>query len=221
MISRSDIKNSIIFGEAVIILSIPVLKNIGIWNNIVHSGIWNIIFTIVANVILVPALLIFGLYIAHNLPFASEDLKYQLGRYGIVGLFNTFLNAALFNILIYLTNISSGSGIVLFSVISFVIVVAQAFFWNKYWTFKGSTPYSHAQYIKFFVVSTVVAAINALFMHFLVNEIGSPGSLDPKIWANISLAFTIIVSVLGNFAGYKLFVFNHKKPEQPELSEAN
>jgi len=41
----------------------------------------------------------------------------------------------------------------------------------------------------------------------LINTIGAPQGIDPKVWANIAFFVLIPISFLGNFFGYKIFVF--------------
>ena len=48
--------------------------------------------------------------------------------------------------------------------------------------------------------------ISAIF-HLIINIIGAPAGIDPKLWANVALALTIITAFLGNFFGYKFIVF--------------
>jgi putative flippase GtrA len=212
MISRHDLQNSIIIGEAIVLMSFPTLQNIGLVAAILAHGTFVTTLALIAWIIAIPAGFIVGLHVLHIVPLGSYDFRYQLGRYGIVGFFNTFLNAAVFNLLIWITDISSGFWILVFSVISFLIVVSQAFFWNKYWSFQSTTPYSHREFFKFVAVSGIAAAVNLVLIQILVNVIGAPHGMDPKLWANIALAITIIVSVVGNFFGYRIFVFNKKSP---------
>jgi putative flippase GtrA len=213
LFSRRDMWYTFVIAEAIVLLSIPTLKNLQLFDriSIQESGVLAIMS--VLWVVVVPLCCMTGLYILEKVPLFSNQFRYQFGRYGIIGLFNTFLNAAIFNFLMLMTGVVRGPLVILFSVVAFTVVVTQAFMWNKYWTFKSSAPYSHAEYGRFFVVSGSMALINIVFIHIMVNTIGAPADIDPRFWANIALAFTIILNVMGNFFGYRLFVF--KSPPNP------
>lgn len=136
----------------------------------------------------------------------------QVSRYGLIGLFNTIFNLAIIDILIVWTNIASGYTADLFAAISFVIVVTNSFFWNKYWTFEsGAGEKTRKEYIQFFAVSISGALINLAIFHFIVNIVGPRGGIEPKAWANIAQAIGIPVSFVWNFFGYRLFVFKNRQ----------
>lgn len=131
-----------------------------------------------------------------------------MGKYGVIGVLNTFLNAGIYNFLIFVTNIASGFTVDLFFIGAFVIAIINSFFWNRNWTFeKTGTETASKDAFQFFFVSIVVAIINLGILHLIINVIGVPASVDPKIWANIALALTIITAFFGNFFGYKYIVF--------------
>lgn len=203
----TDAWYSLMFGVAVVLLSIPTLQNLGVFALLAKLGHLTFILAILAWIVVIPVGFAVWLYMLDVIRFGSRDFRYQLGRYGIVGIFNTFLNAFIFNLLIWLTNIPKGPWLIVFAIISFIIVVSQGFYWSKYWTFKSTTPYTHSEYIKFFTVSGIVSVVNISIIHIMVNVIGAPHGIDLKIWDNIALIVTVVVAVLGNFFGYRLFVF--------------
>lgn len=132
---------------------------------------------------------------------------FEFLRYGITGVFNTLLNIFIFNLLMYATGIDSGFYVTFFSFIAFVVVITQSFFINAMWVFKKRESLYSINYRKFFLVSGIVALVNILIIHILVNVIGAPMGLSAHAWANIALLPTIVISVFGNFLGYKLIVF--------------
>jgi|SRR3989344_4133919 len=143
-------------------------------------------------------------------PFARKILGWKFVRYGLVGVLNTILSFAVFNFFLWISGVSRGIEVTVFSAITFAIVVTHSFFWNKFLVFKSEGA-AHHEYVKFFAVSTTTALINVGIISFLVNGIGAPVSMDPRLWANIAVLVTIPVSVLGNFTGYALLVFKAKK----------
>lgn len=128
-------------------------------------------------------------------------------RYGVTGLFNTGLNLSVFNLLMISTGIYEGPWVTIFSLLSFTIVITIAFFINASWVFKKKDRLTADGYGKFFLVSGAVALINVLFIHVMVNVIGPQFGFNSHIWANIAAVMTAIISVIGNYTGYRLFVF--------------
>jgi dolichyl-phosphate beta-glucosyltransferase len=132
---------------------------------------------------------------------------YQFVRYGFMGIYNTLLNIAIFNLFIISSGISKGSWINVFSLISFVLVITQAFFINAYWVFRKKEAIKLRNYRNFFMVSGLVALVNIGIIHVLVNIIGAPYGLNEQVWANLAMISTVFVSVVCNYIGYKVIVF--------------
>jgi putative flippase GtrA len=132
----------------------------------------------------------------------------EFSRYAVVGAYNTALNAAIFNSLIYLSGISQGPLVTVFALITFAIVITQAFFWNIFWTFHNKPAQDRKkQYLRFFSVTSTTALVNLGIIQIFVNVIGAPTGITPALWANVALLVTIVTAVIGNFFGYKFFVF--------------
>jgi putative flippase GtrA len=196
-------------GFVIALLSIPILTNLDIPALLAaHS----ISFVLVATiwVLLAPFLLVAAAYVLVMLPFHASSAA-QLSRYAVIGCFNVALNASIFNLLMIVSGISTGFMVTVFSVITFVIVVTQSFFWSVYWTFKDTPAQGkRRQYINFFAVSGVVALINISVIYIMTSLIGAPAGISNALWANIALLGTIFIALIGNFLGYKYFVFGQK-----------
>ena len=141
-------------------------------------------------------------------PFFKNTQVIQFVKYCLVGGFNVLMNAVILNTLIFTTGIQEGPMLTFFILITFSIVVTQSFFLNVFWTFRES---AHAerrsQYVRFIAVSGTSALVSAALFHALVVMLGAPFGIHKIIWANIALLCTVLVSLCGNFVGYKLFVF--------------
>lgn len=203
---------AILAGEVSAWLSLPILKNLKIFDILAERGMGVIGFSVFW-IIFIPIGAISALYFFYFLAKYKNHIGfYQLGKYGIIGVLNTTLNAGIFNFFIFITNIASGLTIDLFFVTAFVITVSNSFLWNKFWAFEEKKIENiKPEAIKFFGISAAVAAINAIILHTIVNVIGAPIGIDVKIWANVALGFTIITAFLGNFFSYKYIVFPAKK----------
>ena len=207
-LSKKDFWLAILAGEIVTWLSLPTLKNIKILELLEKWGIGLKTF-MVFWVFFIPAGAVFALYLFYLAAKRKNQIGFlQMGKYGIIGVLNTFLSAGIYNFLIFITNIALGFTVDLFFIIAFIITVTNSFFWNRHWTFeKTGAETVGKDAFQFFFVSGVVAVLNTGLLHFIINVIGAPAIIDPKIWANVGLIFAIIVAFFGNFFGYKFIVF--------------
>ncbi len=207
--TKKDFLLAILAGEIITWLSLPTLKNLMVLDLLATKWGIGLKLFVVFWAFFVPAGAVLGLYLLYLIAKYKNKIGFlQLGKYGIIGVLNTFLNAGIYNFLIFITNIALGFTVDSFFVVAFIITVINSFFWNRYWTFERTgTEAVSKDAFQFFFVSTVVAVINFVILHIIVNVIGAPAGIDLKIWANIALAFTIITAFFGNFFGYKFIVF--------------
>lgn len=210
--TKKDFWLAILAGEIIALISLPTLKNLKVLDFLAERGIGLTGFVIFW-AIFIPLGAIAGLGAFYFLAKYKNRIGFwELGKYGVVGVLNTFLNAGVYNLLIFITDVSYGLALDSFFVIAFVITVTNSFFWNKFWSFEEKDIESiKKEAIQFFSISAAVALINASILHVIVNIIGAPAGLDQKIWANVALSFTIITAFLGNFFSYKYIVFGGKK----------
>lgn len=211
-ITKKDLLLAALAGALAAWLSFPILKNLKIFDILYEQGIDAIDFSIFW-LFFLPVGAILALHFFYFLSKYKNIIGFfELGKYGIVGVLNTMLNAGVYNLLIFITNIASGITLDIFFIIAFAITVTNSFFWNKFWAFEERKIENiKTEAIQFFVISAIVAAVNAVILHIIVNIIGAPMSIDQKIWANVALGFTIITAFLGNFFSYKYIVFSGKK----------
>ncbi len=197
---KTDFFAGLIAGEAIAILSLVIFKNLA-----VSLGK----LTWVATIIL-PLLTITGLWIA-NLLSKSWSTFWQLAKFLVVGVLNTLVDLGVMNFLIYLTGITIGIWYSVFKSIGFIAAVINSFFWNKFWVFeKRGISEAGKEFSKFFVVSTIGIILNVSVAYVLINVIGAPAGISPKIWGNIAAVAAGIVVFSWNFLGYKILVFSKK-----------
>ena len=211
-ITKKDFLLAVLAGELAAWLSFPVLKNLKVFNMLAERGIDAIGFSVFW-ILFVPAGAIAGLGFFYFLAKYKDRVGFfELGKYGIIGVLNTMLNAGAYNLLIFITNIASGITLDIFFIAAFIVTVVNSFFWNKFWSFaEKNIENIKKEAIQFFGISAAVALVNAVILHIIVNVIGAPSGVEPKIWANVALGFTIITAFLGNFFSYKYIVFSDKK----------
>lgn len=128
--------------------------------------------------------------------------------YVMVGGFNTLFNLALLNLLMWITGITSGLWLIVLSVLSFLITLAQSYLWNRFWVFKDAPKTRvHRQFGAFGAVAIVTAIVSTGLLHVLVNILGAPQGISPALWVNISVAILAPLSLLTNYVGYRFLVF--------------
>ena len=211
-IRKKDLFLAGLAGELAALLSFPILKNLQIFYILAKAGINTVGFSVFW-ILLVPTGAMAALYFFYFLAKYKNHIGFfELGKYGIIGVLNTMLNAGIYNFLIFITDIASGFTIDIFFVVAFIATVTNSFFWNKFWTFtEKKIENIKREAVQFFIISAIVTMINAAILHIIINTIGAPSGVDQKIWANIALSFTIITAFLGNFFSYKYIVCSNKK----------
>lgn len=211
MVPRSDSYRALLIGEAIAILSLPILINIKIFELFIFKNV-NLYLLLIFWLILTPLAVLLWLNLCFRLSLFYSNVFYEIGKYGIVGCLNTFLDAGILNLFVLISGIARGWPVVVFLFFSFTITISQSFFWNKFWIFKaGGAGKTKQEYLKYFMVTASISLINLFLFNLLVNVIGAPEIIDPKIWVNISFAVLFPISLFGNFFGSKILVFKKER----------
>ncbi len=208
--TKSDFWRAFITGGLIALLALPVFKNLGVSD--LFAGYGNFVFYLFMALwlIFLPLATGSGLYVVYFFFAKRRPVFYQVGKYGIVGLLNSFLNLGIMNFFILASGIASGLWFDFFYAVAYWGAVTNAFFWNKFWTFKATGKENiRKEYTKFFAVSGAVALINVLLMHILVNVTGPFLPVNQNVWANIASVLLVPVSFFGNFFGWKILVFKN------------
>ena len=146
-------------------------------------------------------------------------LGFQISKFVIVGVINTFLDVILFNVFRRFKKVSA----TLASYISSSIAMINSYILNRYWTFGNSSNGSGPEFIKF-LFSTVIGMyiIHNGIVWLLTNKIFWPGKLilrgvrtikklkflsDSFITDNFAKFCAIFFSLVWNFILYKFWVF--------------
>jgi putative flippase GtrA len=138
-------------------------------------------------------------------------LFYQLLRFGVVGVINTGVDFGVFNILIKLTGISKGAGIIPLKAGAFLVANVNSYLLNKKWTFKDNATGEGAKKFSVYLsVSIIGALINIGCVYAVTTYIDPMFGLSDKMWANVANLAATGLSLVWNFVGYKLIVFRGK-----------
>jgi len=210
--SSKDQRFSIIAGFFIGVLCLPVIKTA--WPHLYD----------VLSILAIPFFLLsvpFGLFIARKIS-AKIPFIWQVAKFGVIGVLNTFVDLGALSLLIFLMNTSMGidqtvpviAGVTFFSYytlsksLSFLFANINSYYWNKYWTFENYTARkTSSEFMQFFTVSiigfivnvSVSSAIFSLFHPVLGFSVGQ--------WGLIGALSGTLSGLLWNFVGYKFIVF--------------
>ncbi len=131
----------------------------------------------------------------------------QFGKFAAVGTLNTLVDLGVLNLLILITDLASGAPFVGFKTISFLVATTNSYFWNKFWTFGSRMPVTGKEYLRFAFFTLGGTLINVGIASLVVNVIGAPEGMNPKLWANIGALCGVFAGFMWNFLSYKFIVF--------------
>jgi putative flippase GtrA len=133
---------------------------------------------------------------------------FQLAKFGLIGVANTVVDLGIYNLFIYMSDVSSGYMIAVFKSFSVLAAIVNSYIWNKFWSFeKKEVRNLGEEFTQFLMVSLVGLLLNVGITAFVVNVIGAPVGVADKTWANIGGLTASVLVLTWNFVGYKFFVF--------------
>ncbi len=197
---EKDYKRVLVIGFLVGWLVLLPLKNVGL-----SISPLLILFSVVGFTLLGPIALFILKLLGKKWPVFE-----QFGKFAAVGTLNTLLYLAVINFLILLTDISRGSSYSVFVVLGFLVATTNSYLWNKFWTFESKAPVTLREYGVFIGFTVVGTLINVGVASLIVNDIGAPAGVDPKLWANVGALTAVFVSFIWNFLAYRKIVFRRK-----------
>lgn len=179
-------------GAAVFLL--PTLFNTGLYDKYP-----NILFLLFGAW---PLVIVTGMIFAY---FVGRKLAilWQFAKFALVGVLNTAIDFGILNFLILITGITSGLGIIFINAASFSMALVNSYFWNRGWVFAAN----RGSFLTFIAVTLVGLSINTGIVYGLTTYV-PPVLVDSKtLWANLAKVLATILSLIWNFAGYRLIVF--------------
>ena len=199
-LTRRDFSFVAFIGAAFALFAIPILTNLNLpFINLSFAVIVGMVVFFVVFAML--ALAVAGV-IARHIPVAL-----QLAKFVAVGAFNTFLDWGVYSLLMLVTQVYAGSGILLFKIISFGVAVIGGYLWNKYWTFNATDKSTANEMTLFLTVSVIGATINASLTWLIIQLFTGTQIVTPQQLAQLAAGVATLASMLWNFLGYKLIVF--------------
>lgn len=193
-----DYRNGVILGFIIGIFLIPLLVNLGLTAK--HPLLPYI------SIVALPILSVLGLAFTH-LIFSKVPILWQFSKFGLIGVANTVINFGVFNLFVYISNLTSGPYVSLFSALAFCAALVNSYIWNSHWSFENKNPRTTEEFIVFFLVTFVGLAINTLIVTILVHS--NPNAT--KLYDNFANLVATLVTMLWSFFGFKFIVFKEHK----------
>jgi putative flippase GtrA len=143
-----------------------------------------------------------------NLPKPKYEIFGQMTRFAVVGVINTAIDFTVLNLLIWITGIKSGNGVILLNMVSFTTATLNSYFLNKRWSFGDHTTNQNGRkFSVFMTVSIFGVIINTTVVRIISTNIDPMFGLNQTLWTNVAKVVATGFSLVWNFIGYKIFVF--------------
>ena len=141
------------------------------------------------------------------MPQINKTLIYKLVRFSFVGVFNTLLDLAILNLLVYLFNVVDPFAFLVCKGISFSLAVVNSYFMNKYFTFAKKEK-SQKEFYLFVLISIISLFINTIISSYSFYLLGLyPQVISIHMIATISAIIGAMFSMVINYISYSYFVF--------------
>ena len=135
-------------------------------------------------------------------------ILWQFSKFALVGVLNTAIDFGILNLLILLTGITSGLGIIPLNAVSFTTAVINSFFWNKKWVFQSR---KDANFLTFFAITLIGLLLNSGIVYIITTFVPPVLISSETLWVNMAKVLATGVSLVWNFTGYKLIVFKNRE----------
>lgn len=193
--SKRDLGFSLTAALVTAVFLLPTLANTGFYNRLP--------FPLILLFIIFPIIAVFGMFVAY---FIGRKIAiiWQLAKFAFVGVLNTAIDFGILNLLMALAGVTSGVGIILMNATSFSTAVVNSYFWNRGWVFSAS---KRNNFIIFVAVTLIGLSINTGVVYVLTTFVPPILVKSATQWANLAKILATGLSLIWNFAGYKLVVF--------------
>jgi putative flippase GtrA len=149
-----------------------------------------------------------GFTAAHRGPLAGYPGVLQFLRFGCTGFLNAALDFGTLNLLVLLSGIYSGIGLVPLNVAAFTAASLNSFTWNRLWTFgRRGRAHLAREFGAFYAVALSGVAINSGILWAVTTLVPRPGGLPPIAWVNCAKVAGAATATLWNFLWYRGWVF--------------
>ncbi len=194
---KKDVRIAFIIGLLTGFFALPTVSNLGL-------NVPVFILPLAAAV-----LFAFGVWIGETLGKKILVLS-QFSRFVAVGFLNTAIDFGILNILSTWSGITAGLKIGGVNIPGFIVAVINSYFWNKLWVFKDRNKKEGVMndFLKFLTVTIIGMLLNSGIVILITTYIPPLAGISSSAWLNAAKASASIISLIWNFLGFKLIVFN-------------
>ena len=162
---------------------------------------------LIAGLLALPLVFVIAIGLAHSI--FKKGMVHKGIKFLIVGVLNTGIDFFIFNALIAYTGINSGSWVLTFKSISFVVALMNSYEMNRLWTFdaESAEKRSKEEFSRFATITLTSFLVNVGATALIANFIHPLFGLSQVRWDNVAAAVATILNLISNFIGYKLYVF--------------
>ena len=200
---KKNIIYSLICGELSVWFLIFVIKNPYIEE---FKGLAKMESFIWVLPIVFPIIFLLGILIGQALSRLFTIIS-QIVKFLEVGVLNTFIDIGILNLLVWISGVTSGAGLVPLNTISFLCAATNSYYWNKYWTFKKEGQLKGKEFLQFLIISIIGWGINTGIVVLGTTFLAPVAALSAGAWVNIMKLTATLISMAWNFIGYKFIVF--------------
>lgn len=194
--TRSDLINVLVVSLLIGVFLLPVVKATGFWD-MFPATFWILL------IILIPVLSVVGMFIAFTIG-NRVPILWQFTKFALVGVLNTAVDFGILNLLIVVTSITSGPGLIPLNALSFSAAVVNSYFWNKRWVFVGK---AKGNFAVFFIVTLIGLGINSGIVFLIATFVTPFFEISGTLWVNFAKVLATGISLFWNFTGYRVIVF--------------
>jgi len=198
MITKKDYAIGALVGFFAGIFAIPTLVNLGVKS----AGL------LIALPPIAAILIAFGVWLGK---FLSRWIGFltQFAKFAAVGFLSTAIDFGVLNVLSMLTGITEGFKIGGVNIPGFAVAVCNGYLWNQLWVFKARNEGEGLfhDFPKFLGVTIIGLLINSGIIILITTYVAPSFGAGKEQWLNLAKAGATAISLIWNFAGYKLVVF--------------
>jgi putative flippase GtrA len=141
-----------------------------------------------------------------------ENRFFQFLRFCVVGVSNTAMDFAVTNLLVLITQIRSGYGLLIISATACLTATLNSYFWNRSWTFRDlDKNASRNAFFKFFAVALLSMVVNTSVFLFLFKYLPEFANLPEMLTLNLAKLGGVLAALMVSFLGYAFGVFQTQR----------
>ncbi len=137
----------------------------------------------------------------------SKDMVLQTLRFMFVGMVNTAIDFAVFNVLaIYIIGLETSWTYFVCKSLAFIVAMINSFFMNSRFTFKHHA-HRTGVWWRFAVITVTTFVISSVLSTLVFRALINYTDISALIAGNASVVVSVFLGMCINFLGYKYFVF--------------